>query len=540
MKKNEIINLKITDISSDGNGVGKHEGMAVFVPETCIEDIIEAKIVKVLKSYAYGIISKILSPSPYRIQSNCPVFPKCGGCSLRHISYNCELKVKDNIVKSCFKRIGKLEPEFEDILGCEETEGYRNKAQYPVADSGGQAVCGFYAKRSHRIIPYIPCGLLPEEFHKITEFIIDYINKNNIKGYNEIEHKGLLRHIYLRKGFSTGEIMVCLIVTRKSEKLTPLANQIAKKFKDVKSVVMNINPDRTNVILGKKTSVLFGKGYITDVMCGNKIRLSPESFYQVNSVQAQKLYKIAEEYADFKGDEHLLDLYCGTGTIGLSMARSVKKLIGVEIISQAVKNAEENARENGICNAEFICSDAGKAAKLLAENGEKLDVIILDPPRKGCDNVTLDSVLKMRPKKIVMISCNPATAARDCKYLCDNGYVTVKARGVDLFPRTGHVETVVLLSREFASAKDHVYIDYEPDSDIEFPASATYTEIKSWIQKEYGLKVSSLYIAQVKQKHGIIEHECHNKPKSENSRQPKCPPEKEEAIEAALEHFKMI
>lgn len=449
MQKNQIAEIEITDITTEGNGVGRLEGMAVFVPETAVGDVIEVKIVKVLKNYAYGIVNRIITPSNHRIKSDCPHFPKCGGCSFRHISYDAELKIKEKIVHDAFTRIGKIDCDFEPILGCDNTNGYRNKAQYPVSEKDGNIICGFYAKRSHRIIGGSRCRLLPDEFAQIAEFVLEYCQNNHISAYNEITHKGILRHIYLRKAPRTGDVMVCLIVSKKSDFKT-LPQQLSDNFPNIKSIVMNINPDNTNVILGKKTVVLHGTGKITDIMCQNVISIAPEAFYQINSPQAERLYAIAEDFAQLTGTEKLLDLYCGAGTIGLSMANHVKKLTGVEVVPQAVENAKENAKNSGIENAEFICSDAGMAAEKLAQSNELPDVVIMDPPRKGCDTLTLDSVAKMNPQKIVMISCNPSTAARDCAYLEQNNYKALKVRAVDLFPRTTHVETVVLLSRNKA------------------------------------------------------------------------------------------
>lgn len=448
MDKNQIVILEITDITSEGNGVGRSDGMAVFIPETAIGDIIEARIVKVLKNYAYGKVEKIIKPSEDRIISDCSYFPKCGGCSFRHINYESELKIKEKFVYDAFTRIGGINAEFLPILGCDSPDKYRNKAQYPVGTENNRSVCGFYAKRSHRIIAGNKCKLLPNIFSHIAEEIIEYAVKNNIKSYDENTSKGLLRHIFIRQGYHSKEIMVCFVVTKASAvRFSGLCKILSEKYHDIKSIVMNINPDNTNVILGKKTVTLWGKNKIQDMMCGNNINIAPESFYQVNTNQAEKLYAIAANFADFKGNETLLDLYCGAGTIGLSMASKVSKLIGAEIIPQAVENAIENAHNSNVHNAEFICSDAGKAAKKLVNYGVKPDVIILDPPRKGCDNETLNAVLKMNPQKIVMISCNPATAARDCSYLCQNEFSVEKIQAVDLFPRTTHVECVVLLTK---------------------------------------------------------------------------------------------
>ena len=449
MKKNEIVRLEITDITSDGNGVGKYDNVAVFVPETAVGDLIDAKIVKVLKSYCFGIVHQMIAPSPDRVKSDCPYFPKCGGCSLRHISYEAECKHKEKIVYDAFTRIGKIQTEFMPILACPDPDKYRNKAQYPVGVTNKGAVCGFYAKRSHRIIGGTKCRLLPDVFTQIADTVMEYLNRNKIQGYDETAHKGTVRHIFIRQGYHSKEIMVCLVTaSSKKEKFDGLCDVLTEKYPQVKSIVMNVNPDNTNVILGKKTITLRGKPHITDTMCGNSIDIAPEAFYQINTPQAEALYRQAEEFAELKESDTLLDLYCGAGTIGLSMAKKAKRLLGVEIIPQAVENARKNANANGIDNAEFICSDAGKAADELARQGIRPDVITIDPPRKGCDTLTLDSVVTMSPDRIVMISCNPATAARDCAYLETKGYRVHKARAVDMFPRTDHVECVVLLSRE--------------------------------------------------------------------------------------------
>ncbi len=448
MKKNDTVTLEITGMTTEGNGVGRYEGQAIFVPLTAPGDVIEANITKLQKNYAYGIIGKIISPSECRKKNDCDVFGKCGGCSFRHISYNAELEIKDGFVRDAFKRIGKLDVPFEKILGCESPDNYRNKAQYPVCEQNGKAVCGFYSKRSHRVVPFSDCKLQPEIFKSIVDFIMEKANLLKIRGYNEEENSGLLRHIYLRQGFHSGEIMVCFVTTKRCENLlSPIAVSLAERFPEIKSIILNINSEKTNVILGNKCITLFGKGFITDTMCGNSIKLSPLSFYQVNTKQAEKLYGIAKEFAQLSGNELVMDLYCGAGTIGLSMADKAGKIIGVEIIPDAIENAKMNASENGILNADFICGDAAQIAEKLAKKGEKPDVIIVDPPRKGCDKETLNAMIKMAPKRIVMVSCDPATAARDCAFLCGNGYKAIKAQAVDMFPRTAHVETVVLMSR---------------------------------------------------------------------------------------------
>ena len=449
LKKNDIISLEITGMTNEGNAVGRYEGITVFVPLTAVGDVIECHIVKVLKSFCYGIVKRIITPSESRCENGCDVFSKCGGCSFRHFTYDEELRIKEDFVKASFERIGKIFAPSESILGAENTERYRNKAQYPVAEQNGKAVCGFYSRRSHRLTAFDDCALQPKVFGDIAEVIIDYINENKIPAYNEESGKGLVRHIYLRRGEHSGEIMVCLVVTnlKKCGRLFDVAGVLTKKFSDIVSIVLNENPMKTNVIMGKKFSLLYGKQTITDIMCGNKISISPQSFYQVNTIQAERLYRLAEEYAQLKEDDILLDLYCGAGTIGLSMASKVKKLIGVEIVESAIDNAKINAEANGIDNAEFICGDAGQISEILYNRGERPNVIIADPARKGCDRETLEYMAKMAPDRIVMISCNHATAARDCAIMDELGYKVEKYRAVDLFPRTTHVECVVLMSR---------------------------------------------------------------------------------------------
>lgn len=451
MKKNEIFTIEITGMTAEGNGVGRTaEGMAVFVPLTAVGDVISCKIVKAAKSYAYGIIDKIITPSPHRTESNCPVSGKCGGCTFRHMSYSAELAVKDKLVRDAFLRLGGFEDvPFEEICGGEE-DCYRNKAQYPVAEQNGKAVCGFYSKRSHRVVPFTECRLQPKIFGEITEECLRLANEKKIPAYNEENGSGVIRHIYIRRGFHSGEIMVCFVVKNKSRKadFTDAAKIISDKFKDIKSVVMNINPQNTNVIMGTENITLFGSGEITDILCGKKITLSPMSFYQVNTAQAENLYRQGMEYAGLTGSETVLDLYCGAGTIGLSFSDRAEKIIGCEIVPEAIENAKRNAELNGVKNAEFYCGDAGEISQKLADEGIVPDIAVIDPPRKGCDKLTLDSLVRMSPERIVMISCNPATAARDAKYLSENGYCLKRARAFDLFPRTGHVETVVLLSKE--------------------------------------------------------------------------------------------
>ncbi len=543
IRKNDFCTLEITGMTAEGNGVGRNEdGMAVFVPLTAVGDVISCKIVKTAKSYCYGIIDKLITPSPDRIESGCPVSARCGGCTFRHISYNAELAIKDKLVRDSFERLGGFKDiPFEEICGG-ETEFYRNKAQYPVAMQDGRAVCGFYSKRSHRVVPYCGCTLQPKIFGELAQFCLDAVNEEKIPAYDEESGSGVLRHIYIRRGFHSGEIMLCFVVKNEKFKaqLAKLGALAAEKFAGLKSVVMNVNPKNTNVIMGKKNITLWGSDEITDTLCGKKITLSPMSFYQVNTSQAERLYRCGMDYAELTGGETVLDLYCGAGTIGLAFSDKAGRIIGCEIIPEAVENAKHNAEANGVKNAEFYCGDAGKLAEKLADDDIKPNVVVIDPPRKGCDELTLDSILRMSPERIVMISCNPATAARDAKYLAERGYAPKKVRAFDLFPRTGHVETVVLLSK--LKSTHHIEVELKTDElDLTSAESkATYDEIKAYVKEHIGLTVSSLNIAQVKQKCGIIERENYNKAKSKNSRQPKCTKEKEEAIRNALKYFRMV
>lgn len=447
--KNQIVELTINDITADGNGVGRYNNTVIFVPMTAIGDVINCKIVKILKNYCFGIVDSFITLSCDRVSSDCEVFSKCGGCSFRHINYQAELKVKQKWVQDVFQRIGNISIEVLPIVPCDSRDFYRNKAQYPVGkDANGKAICGFYAKRSHRIIPYTKCLLQPEIFSNIVNFIMDYINKSKILPYDEISNMGELRHIYIRQGYHSKEIMVCLVCRSNiSKKLIDLTDNLVNTFKDISTIVLNVNSKNTNVILGEKNITLFGKGYISDTMCGNLVDLSPMAFYQVNTYQAERLYSIAKDFAQVSKDDILLDLYCGTGTIGLSMAKNAKKLIGIDIVGQSIENARVNAIQNGIDNAQFFCGDVGVIASQLAKDGLSPDIITIDPARKGCDSLAINTIVSMNPKRLVMISCNPATASRDCKEFENLGYKVQKVQPVDMFPCTAHVECVVLMSR---------------------------------------------------------------------------------------------
>lgn len=446
--KNDKIELTIDALTSEGSGVGRYNGLAVFVRGTVPEDRIIAHIIKRSKNYAVAIVDKMIQPSPSRIESDCPYSSKCGGCSFRHMTYDEELKYKKSRVQDAINRIAHLDVGVEDIIGADDLCAYRNKAQYPVNICDGALYAGFYAYKSHRIIPCADCRLQPEQFQKCLDVFSEWVRKNHITSYDENTGKGLLRHIYLRKGFVTGDIMVCAVINGDSiPNKEQLIDLLVSRIDGLKSVVLNINKEKTNVILGKKSKTIWGSDTISDILLGKKFLISPNSFYQVNHNQCEKLYLKAKEYADLSGNEILLDLYCGVGTIGLTMADSVKKLVGIEIIPQAIENAKMNAEINGVDNAEYICADAPKGAEILKTKGLQPNVIILDPPRKGCDQSLFNVIEQMSPEKIVYVSCDSATLARDLKILDDMHYKTVKVTPLDMFPRTPHIECVALITK---------------------------------------------------------------------------------------------
>lgn len=445
MQKNEEYIIEITGYTSEGSGIGRINSIAVFVPSAAAGDVLKVRILKVKKNYAFGKIIEIITPSPARTQIDCDSFNQCGGCVYRHIKYEDECKIKSLKVYDAVKRIGGIDLAPAKMIPSEKQNHYRNKAQYPVSPDG---FTGFYAFHSHRIIKCSSCPLQPEIFDKITSACSNWAVKNKISIYNEESHTGLLRHIYIRLAEQTGEIMVCLVINGVTvpfkEELTDALKDICKN--SLKSIQLNVNKEKTNVILGKECITVFGSSYITDILCGVKVRLSPLSFYQVNRTTAELLYKKAAEYAEPEG-KTVLDLYCGAGTIGLSMSRKAKKVIGVEIVPEAIEDAKFNAKLNGTENAEFICSDASDAAEQLALRGVSPDVIIVDPPRKGCTPELIGTIAdKFKPERVVYVSCDPATFARDAKLFEEKGYLLREYTPVDMFPRTSHIETAAWFS----------------------------------------------------------------------------------------------
>ena len=546
LQKNQVLTLQVERLSSDGSGVAHSpEGETVFIPGAAPGDEARVRIVKDCKRYAFGILDEVLTPSPDRIPVDCAVAGPCGGCSLRHLDYAAELRAKQENVADAFARIGGLDVPVLPIVGSPEIDRYRNKVQFPVGtDKAGRPCIGFYAGRTHRIVPCPDCRLQPGVLNEIGNTLCAFFAEKGIHPYNEETGKGLVRHIFLRRGAHSGQIMVCLVSTRaKLPSAEELCTRLKEAFPDIVTILLNVNAKNTNVILGSETHTLYGQGYIEDTLCGVPVQLGPLSFYQVNTLAAEQLYGIAAEYAQLTSDDLLLDLYCGMGTIGLSMADHCRELVGVEIVPEAIESAKANAARMGAAvsaKSRFFCADAGQAAAQLAAEGLHPDVVMLDPPRKGCDEATLSAVVRMAPCRVVYVSCNPATAARDAAWLEQNGYHAEKVQPVDLFPRTKHCEAVILLSK--LNVERHIEVDVSMD-ELDLTAAeskATYDEIKAYVLEKYGLKVSSLYISQVKRKCGLDVGQNYNLPKKEDAKVPQCPPEKEAAIIEALKHFQMI
>ncbi len=449
LKKNDLITVNIEGMTAEGSGVARHEGMAVFVPNAAPNDRLSVRIIKLSKNYAVGKIHQVITPGDGRIKPDCPSYPKCGGCTFRHLDYVEECRIKAQRVNDAMQRIGGVDIEVEEFIAADEPDRYRNKAQLPFGSEGNRAVFGFYAERSHRIIPFTDCKLQPEIFNAIAQAAANFINDTPNDIYDETTGKGRFRHLYIRRGFATGEIMVCAVVNANGlAREDEFIKRIRAVSPEIKSIIINTNREKTNVIMGAKCRTAWGRDTISDILCGVKFEISPLSFYQVNRGQAEKLYDRGREYAGLTGKEVLFDIYCGTGTIGLSMAASAGSLYGIEIIPDAVENARKNAEVNGIDNAEFICADAAEGAKQLKERGISPDVVIIDPPRKGCSSEVVALINEMSPERVVYISCDPATLARDIARFAEFGWKAQKLTAVDMFPRTANVECVALLSKK--------------------------------------------------------------------------------------------
>jgi 23S rRNA (uracil1939-C5)-methyltransferase len=567
MQKNDVVKVTIEDIGVNGEGIGKIDGYTLFIKDAVIGDVVEAKIMKAKKNYGYARMIQIIEPSKDRVEPKCKFARQCGGCQIQQISYEKQLEFKNRKVLGNLERIGGFSPELlekiaDPIVGMEIPFHYRNKAQFPFGkDKNGVTVTGFYAGRTHDIIANTDCALGVEQNQEILETILSFMEQYQMEPYDEKTGKGLLRHVLIRYGFTTKEIMVCLVINAKKIPHCEKLVELLQKIEGMTSITISVNQKNTNVIMGDSYEVLWGQAFITDYIGEIKYQISPLSFFQVNPVQTEKLYGLALEYADLKGDETVWDLYCGIGTISLFLAQKAKQVYGVEIIPQAIEDARKNAQINGIENAKFY---VGKAEEVLpgyyadyakAHPGEQAhaDVIVVDPPRKGCEESLLETMVQMQPERIVYVSCDSATLARDLKYLCGNGYELVKVRAVDQFSQTVHVETVVLLSHkkpdghinvkvEFGEGEGKVPLDniakraeeYKPKERV------TYKMIKEYIEAKYGFKVHTAYIAEVKRDLGLPMYDAPNA--VEELKQPRKHPtaEKVEAIKDALKHFEVI
>ena len=569
--KNDIVTVKIGDIGTEGEGIGKLEGFTLFVKDAVMGDVVEARLVKVKKNYAYARLEKVLTSSPLRVKPVCPYHKQCGGCQIQAMSYEAQLQFKENKVKNNLVRIGGFDQLFiesvmEPVVGMEQPWHYRNKAQFPVGtDKDGRIITGFYAGRTHSIIANTDCALGVEENEPILQKVLAYMQNEKVSAYDETTGQGLVRHILIRKGFTSGEIMVCLVINGKS---LPKEDRLVSTLREIPgmtSIWLNYNTKNTNVIMGTEGRVLWGQNTITDVIHRRSIEeinsgkdclrydskenapqgitfaISPLSFYQVNPIQTEKLYSLALEYAGLTGEETVWDLYCGIGTISLFMAQCAKEVHGVEIVPQAIEDARKNAERNHIENATFY---VGKAEEVLPRLYEEehifADVICVDPPRKGCDEACLNTIIKMAPKRIVYVSCDSATLARDLKYLCENGYEIRKVRAVDQFGQTVHVETVVKLSLKKDTPKIEVTMEPDEESNYTSEEKATYSKIKEYVKEKYGVNVHTSYIAQVKRMCDLDMGENYNKSKKKNPEVKQCPQEKVEYIKDALRHFKLI
>ena len=536
LEKNNIYTARIEGYSSEGLGIARIDGQVVFVHGAVRGELCRVLVMKVLKNAAFGKVTELLEPSPERREPDCPYYGRCGGCDFRHLSYREELWAKRQRVQDALTRLGGSDVEVEEILGAADPLYYRNKSQYPV--SAGKV--GFYRARTHDVVDIERCLIQKPQADAAAAALRDYMRDFAVPSYDEKTGRGLLRHLYVRTN-RRGESLVCVLAN--GERLPheeELVGRLRRAVPDCVGVVLGVNTRRGNTILGERYRTLWGVDTLEDELCGLTFRLSVPSFYQVNRDQAEVLYRKAVEYAGLTGGELVVDLYCGAGTITQVMAGGAGRVIGAEIVPEAVQDAQANAARNQVPNARFLCGDAGEAAFQLAAEGVRPQVICVDPPRKGLAPEVPEILASMEPERIVYVSCDPATLARDVKRFGELGYPAVKSQAVDLFPRTAHVETVVLLSK--LNTKQHIEVELNLD-ELDLTAAeskATYDEIKAYVLEKYGLKVSSLYISQVKRKCGLDVGQNYNLSKKEDAKVPQCPPEKEAAIMDALKHFQMI
>ena len=539
LRKNDEITVTVERFGGE-MGIAHLDGLTMFVQGALPGETVTARAQKVEKTHAFLKTLRVLTPSESRVTPPCPYYEKCGGCVCQHMTYEASLSMKRERVRDALSRIGGLDVAVQPVIGMDDPWHYRNKTALPVGGEKGAPQIGFFAPRSHRIIDINGCLIAKRESDEVSAILRRWMEKFEIEPYHEETRTGLIRHVMSRVSRS-GQVMAVVVATAASlPHERELTAMLRAGVPGLCSLYLNINRRGDNVILGPESRLLYGEERLQDTLCGLQYALSPQSFFQVNPVQTEKLYQTAVDFAGLTGNELVADLYCGAGTISLLLARHAKKVVGIEIVPQAIRDAEENARVNGVSNAEFHAAAAEDLLPQMVAQGLRPDVIVLDPPRKGCEEPVLRAIAAAAPRRVVYVSCDPATLARDAKILCANSYQADQCQPVDMFCWTGHCETVCLLSK--IKSAPHIDIDLDM-TELDVTAAetkATYEEIKAYVLEHTGLKVSCLYIAQVKAKHGIIERDCYNKSKTEGNRVPKCPPEKEKAIEEALRHFQMI
>ena len=541
LRKNQILRVEIDAYSSDASGVCHVDGFAVFVPETIVGEKWEIRILKVQKNCAWAKGEILLVPSPARIDPVCACYGKCGGCDCRHMCYEEELRFKLTKVNDALRRIGKQDVFAAEIVGSERIEAYRNKGILAVGELDGKAVSGFYRERSHQIIPVQRCQIQDELTHRAASAMTDFMNRNGIPAYDERSGTGAVRHIYCRRSLKTEDRLLCIVSrTGFGSKTQALVEALRAACPELTGIVLNINKTEGNTVLTGVFHTLWGKETIRDILCGLAFDIAPQAFFQVNPPQAERLYEKALEYAALTKDSLAFDLYCGAGTISLCLAGKAGKVIGAEIVPEAIENANSNAALNGVRNVEFLCADAGEAARMLAERDLHPEAVVVDPPRKGMQEDAVEAVASMAPARIVYVSCEPSTLARDILRFNSYGYSLQAATAYDLFPRTKHVETVILLSQQ--KPDDRIYVDLDlTELDItRSEMNGTYPKIKSYVFENFGLKVSSLDISQTKRKCGLEIRQNYNLSKKEKHVVPSCTPEKENAIISALKFYKII
>ena len=538
LHRGDPLQVSIETATIDGSGIARVDGQVVFVPGALPGERCSVRIAHVGRSAVFAQLLSVLTPSAHRVEPDCPYFPRCGGCALRHMDYEQELALKQAHVQSCLTRIGGQTISALPITGAAQTDGYRNKVQFPVQEQDGRPVAGFFSDKTHRVIPVRHCRIQPDCADAIRGAVLAWMEQYHIRAYDEQTHTGYIRHIYIRFGAESGQILVCIVANcAQLPKKKQLVTALLAAEPGITTIVFSPNTKKGNTVLGAEFHPLYGDGTITDTLCGLQFRLSAPAFYQVNHAQAERLYEKAVQLAGLTGNETVLDLYCGTGTITLCLARHAKKAIGVEIVPQAIEDAKFNAAQNGMENAEFFCMDAGQAAKMLADRRTRPDVIVVDPPRKGVSADVIEAISAMAPQRIVYVSCDPATLARDLKLLTAAGYTLQTAEAFDLFPRCAHVETVVLLSRETNPLTIEVRMEVETGEVKEHP---TYKRIQEYVQEKYGFKVHTAYIAEVKRMVGLDMHKAPNAVEQRKHEYHPCPPEKVEAIKDALRYFGLI